>query len=282
MEINSNPTTTADKFDTIKALAIELGWTDLAEHEAAMETASRMWNRGKITDALQAYLDEDRATKGLAPRAECTQRISFRDPKHPKINFHVQLLDGKIESAALNYFNRKPVTSLTGILRYLFSELEMQEIREQVRLMTAELRKTGQRVGSGDHPVWEVLIDGEPIGKCWRRIGGTAGYYGAWVYVSIGGPQRWTDSRQSCVNEIMWTVGMIRLAADEAAEAAYHSQNYSLADCALADRLYEAGRNGNSLTLTADQVEEISAWLDASDEYDGSLDDKLTRVMKCD
>lgn len=126
------PTTTAAKFDTIEALATELDWINLAEHEAMMEHANRMWNRGAITDALQTLVDENRAADGLAPVAECTRRISFRDPQYERINVHVELLDGKVKSAAFNYFGYPPVTSLTGIIRRLATELHMAKLRAEV------------------------------------------------------------------------------------------------------------------------------------------------------
>lgn len=120
--------TTAAKFDRIEALAIAAGWINQAGHEARLAEANRMWNRGAITDALQAYVDENRAGKGLAPIAECTRRISYRDPQYERITVHVELRDGKIHSAALDYFD-KTTRFLTGIIRYLGREVEMNEIR---------------------------------------------------------------------------------------------------------------------------------------------------------
>lgn len=124
-------TTTATKFDTIEALANEAGWTNQVDHEALMSSVNRMWNRGVITDAVQTLADEYRAKKGLAPAAECTRRISYQHPEYTGISFHVELLDGKIHSAQLVEFS-KSVTSLTGMIRYLGTEIEMNQIKERI------------------------------------------------------------------------------------------------------------------------------------------------------
>lgn len=131
-QITRMPTTTAAKVDAIEQIATELGWTNLAAHEAMIEQVNRMWNQSVVTDALRELVDENRAAKGLGPVAECTRRIAFCDPQYDRINFHVELLDGKVKSAALDYFGKTKESSLTGIIRHLVAEQEMNRIRESL------------------------------------------------------------------------------------------------------------------------------------------------------
>lgn len=122
--------TTSEKLDLIAELAAEAGWTDQTEAEEQLEAAARSFNRGKLTDALQDYVDARRAEYGLAPAADCRRRVTFAHPIHgDHIYVHAQTLDGKIESASFTEFGRK-TTTLTGIIRLLRSEV-----------MTAKYRK---------------------------------------------------------------------------------------------------------------------------------------------
>ena len=115
---------TQEKVNEIKELAEAAGWVDNSEQEQQLE-AARNWipSRAALSAALTKSMDESRAAKGLPPRSEATQRISYRHPTRGEhINLHVELLDGKIHSAAFNYFDKPPVTALTGIIRLIHQE----------------------------------------------------------------------------------------------------------------------------------------------------------------
>ena len=123
----------SDKLSTLKELAEAAGWTNQESAEAFLTEVNRMWNRGQVTDALTELADGYRADMGLAPRAECTERISYADPIHPEGCYViVQLLDGKIESLEM-MINRKPAAkSLAAAIRVMASEANMAKYRKAV------------------------------------------------------------------------------------------------------------------------------------------------------
>ena len=129
MCLDEDMSSTAQKFDTIKTLAIEAGWIDQTRNEELAARVDRMWNRGAMTDALTELTDSYRAERGLAPAADCTQRLSYRDPRHgDHIWVQVEILDGKIRHAEVVEFG-VAITSLTGIIRFLENEANLAKYR---------------------------------------------------------------------------------------------------------------------------------------------------------
>lgn len=118
---------TSQKIARIVELCERAGWRDMADHELTMRQASRSWNRGAVRDALLDYLEgQDVKTERTAE----VVRVSFCDPKHPRIRLHVETWDGKIRSASYDYFDEQVASSLTGIIREIEHEAWMADIRK--------------------------------------------------------------------------------------------------------------------------------------------------------